>query len=74
MREADCSVDFCVAIFTYKMKKADENFKKNKCRLLTLSDFNALVEVASETGYIKKEEKNVVLSWSKDPENWGKTL
>ena len=72
VREADCEADFCVAIFTYKMKKADENFKENKCRLFTLTDFNALVEVASETGYIKKDEKNVVLSWSKDPEKWGR--
>ena len=73
VREAGCKADFCVAIFTYKMKKADQNFGESGCRLFTLTDFNALVEVASETGYIKKEDKKVVLSWSKDPENWNRS-
>ncbi len=72
IREAGGIVDDCFAIFTYGLKEAGENFDKANCRLTTLSNFKALIQVASEMGYIKEEEKDSVLEWSKDPEGWGK--
>ncbi len=54
------------------MEKATKDFKKNRCNLLTLSDFKTLVNIASKSSYIKKEDKALVLGWSKDPEKWGK--
>ncbi len=72
VREAGGIVENCVAIFTYGMRKAEENFAKADCRLSILCNFLTLIKVASETGYIKPEEKESALAWAKDPEGWGK--
>ena len=69
-REAGGVVSDCIAIFTYGMEKARCSFEKEKCRLIALSDFSELVEVASGKGYIKKEDKGIVLKWNKNPEGW----
>jgi orotate phosphoribosyltransferase len=40
-------------------------------KLVTLSDYNAVIEVAATTGYIKEEEKAVLAEWRKSPSTWG---
>jgi orotate phosphoribosyltransferase len=69
-REAGAVVEHCLAIFTYEMKVATEGFRQIKCALVTLSNFSTLVRVAAEKGYIKKEELDTVIEWSKDPVGW----
>lgn len=61
------------AITTYGMQKADETFSQNMITLTTLTDFPTIVSVASEEGYIKPEEKEMILEWAKDPSGWAKT-
>jgi orotate phosphoribosyltransferase len=63
-------VETCLAIFTYELDKAREAFEQAKCTLVTLSNFSTLVKVAAEKGYIKKEELETVIEWSKDPVGW----
>jgi orotate phosphoribosyltransferase len=72
LREAGGEVLACLAIFTYEMSAAKRNFSEKKCKLLSLSNFSTLVKVAVEKGYIKKEEKKLVLEWNKAPEKWGR--
>ena len=72
IREAGGIVEDCLAIFTYEMQKAVDQFKNHQCTLHTLSRFPVLVEEAAQQSYIQEEEKEAVLSWNKDPENWGK--
>ncbi len=67
-------VENCLAIFTYEMEKAKENFRNAKCELVPLSNFTTLIEVASERNYIKPEERLKTLEWNKDPQNWGKKM
>jgi len=69
-REAGTEVTHCVAIFTYGLQKAKDAFRAARCTLVTLTDFETLVRLASETGYITKEEKQEVLAFSKDPAGW----
>ena len=38
--------------------------------VVTLSDYNAVLEQAAETGYIKKEEIEVLNEWRKSPSTW----
>jgi len=71
LREAGGVVENCLAIFTYEFKKSVQNFNEANCRLITLSNFSTLVQVASEMDYITKNEKENVLEWSKDPAGWG---
>jgi orotate phosphoribosyltransferase len=74
VRNAGGIAEDCIAIFTYGLEKAKENFREARCRLLTLTDFETLVKVAENTGYITPEEKVVVLQWNKEPENWGRKM
>lgn len=70
IRDAGGIVDNCVGIFTYGLEKASAAFSNADCKLVTLTSFSSLVEVASKTGYVTEDEKDKVLSWSKDPVSW----
>jgi len=61
-----------LAIFTYELEKAKQNFEKENVGLISLSNFTTLVNVAVKENYIKKDEEKNVLEWSKNPEKWGK--
>jgi len=70
LREAGCNVQGMVAIFTYGFKQAEENFRKENVRLMTLSNYEILLEAAISSGYIKDEYLEVLRRWRLDPENW----
>lgn len=74
LRSAGVKVDYIFSITTYELKIVDENFKKNKLKLKNLTNFKAVVDVASKLGYIKPDEKEIVLEWAKDPQKWGKKM
>ncbi len=59
-----------IAIFTYGFEIALENFEKRGIDLHTLSDFETLVQLASETNYIKEEQLHTLMEWRKDPSLW----
>jgi len=61
-----------IAIFTYGFPVATEAFEKADVKLMTLSNYNALLEVALGYGYIKDEELAELKEWRKDPANWRK--
>ncbi|MFH2104845.1 MAG: orotate phosphoribosyltransferase [Parcubacteria group bacterium] len=72
IRQAGGIVEDCLAIFTYEFDKAKKAFAEAKANLHTLTNFSTLIEVATENDYLKAADKDTVLEWSKDPENWGK--
>ena len=71
VREAGGSCEAVVAIFTYDFKKAKKIFKEGCCKLLTITNFSTLVNVATKTGILTDRELSLVLVWNKDPQNWG---
>ncbi|MCH4896535.1 orotate phosphoribosyltransferase [Marinilabiliaceae bacterium JC040] len=72
LRSAGCEVLGMMAIFTYGFPVAEDNFKKAECKLDTLSNYNSMVELALETGYIKEEDVENLKEWRKAPQDWGK--
>lgn len=74
VRKAGGKVTHVFSIFTYGMKAAKDNFKKNKLKLTSLTDFFTVVDVAEKLGHINKKEKNVILEWTKDPASWGEKM
>lgn len=72
LRDAGCQVLGMVAIFTYGFKTAEENFAKNQVELNTLSNYQALIQVAAATGYVSAEDVKTLSNWRIDPANWGK--
>ena len=70
LREYGCEVIGMVASFTYGFPVAEEAFRAAGVQLITLSDYNAVLEQAAATGYIKPEEIEVLKEWRKNPSEW----
>lgn len=70
LKEAGANVKGMVAIFTYGFDVAAENFKKANIDLLTLSNYENLLELAVAKRYITEEEQETLKVWSKSPSTW----
>ena len=70
LEDAGAKVKGMVAIFTYNFDVATENFKNANVDLNTLSDYDHLIQQASETNYIKEESLQTLLQWKKNPAQW----
>ena len=70
LEAAGANVKGMLAIFTYGFDVATTNFNKKELELHTLSDYEHLIEQASETGYIKEEQMNTLMEWRKNPSQW----
>ena len=70
LRDAGCDVLGMAAIFTYEFSKAADGFAAEKCKLNTLSNYNTLVEIAVESGYIGQSEVETLKKWRIDPSTW----
>ena len=70
IRNAGCEVIGMVAIFTYGFPVATRKFKAAQVELITLSNYNSMLETALETNYIKPEDLETLQEWRKDPSNW----
>lgn len=71
LREAGADVLGVVSIFTYGMKKGLERLAAANVKNVSLSDFDTLVGVAAETGYIKEDDKKRLLAFRDDPSDEG---
>ena len=58
------------AIFTYNFQLSFNNFKEANCELVTLSDYDALVQQAVESKYISEAEVSLIKSWRLAPSDW----
>ena len=72
IRKAGCEVIGMVAIFTYGFPQAEEAFAQAGVRLLTLSNYNAMLDAALSSGYIHEKDLETLRQWRKDPSNWMK--
>lgn len=70
LREYGVEVVGMVASFTYGFPVAEEAFKEAGVKLITLTDYEHVVEEAAKTGYIKEDEKSVLAEWRKSPSTW----
>ncbi len=72
LRSAGCNVKGMVAIFTYGLESAAQNFKQENVILHTLTDYDHLIKYALEMKYIKESDKLSLVRWRENPEGWGK--
>ena len=70
LRAQGCDVLGVVAIFTYGLPKATQNFADATIPFFTLSNYQALLEVASSQGVIKEGELATLKQWNQSPETW----
>lgn len=70
LREAGANVKGMVSIFTYGLPIADENFKKAKCKLVSLSNYEYLVKTGIAENSISEKDQDSLLKWKEDPKAW----
>lgn len=70
IRRYGCEVIGMVASYTYGFPVAQEAFDKAGVKLITLTDYEHVVEQAVATGYIGAADVNVLNEWRKDPAHW----
>ena len=67
LRNAGADVLGIVSIFTYGMQKGLDRMAAAEVKNFSLSNLDALVEVAAEEGYIKAEDKERILKFRNNP-------
>ena len=72
LRNAGADVLGIVSIFTYGMQKGLDRLAAAEAKNFSLSNLDALVEVAADEGYIKAEDKERILRFRNNPsdESW----
>jgi len=71
LRQAGCEVKGMAAIFTYNFKTANDNFKKSKCKLISLSDYEILIKQALQSNYVTEKDLKSLKEWRENPSEWG---
>ena len=67
LRQAGVEVIGMVASYTYGFPVAEEAFREAGVRLVTLTDYEAVVEEALRTGYISQDDVPLLAEWRKNP-------
>ncbi len=72
LREAGAEVLGIVSIYTYGMKKGLERLKEANVKNVSLTDFDTVIEVAAETGYIQEKDVARLKKFRDNPsdESW----
>lgn len=72
LREAGAEVLGIASIFTYNMAKSKQKLEEANVKNVSLSNFDVMVEVAAEEGYIKKEDIERIIAFRNNPsdESW----
>lgn len=72
LRDIGVIVKGLVSIFTYGFDTTQESFKKAACPVYSLSNYEAIIKEALETGYITKKDVEVLRLWRQHPADWKK--
>jgi orotate phosphoribosyltransferase len=72
LREAGAEVLGIVSIFTYNMEKGKERLAAANVKNVSLTDFDTVVEVAADCGYISKAAAPILIRFRNKPsdESW----
>lgn len=70
IRRKDCEVVGMVASYTYGFEVAEKAFAAADVKLTTLTNYEAVVQVAIQQGYIKPEDTALLNRWRDNPSGW----
>ena len=72
LREAGAEVLGIASIFTYNMAKSKQKLEEANVKNISLSNFDVMVEVAAEEGYIKNDDIERLIAFRNNPsdESW----
>ncbi len=70
VRNFGCEVIGMVAVYTHQFAQAQERFAQAGVPLVTLSNYDSVIEEATRTNYIDAKDQDTLLEWRKDPSTW----
>lgn len=70
IRNAGCEVIGMTAIFNYEFPISAKRFREHDVRLITVSNYSAMLEAAVATDYILPEDVETLKEWRRDPSTW----
>ena len=70
VREAGGIVLGVVVIFDYQFSRAAKGLKRAKLPIITLTDFETMLDVAIDSGRITPADAENLRLWHQDPEGW----
>ncbi|MHB0756714.1 orotate phosphoribosyltransferase [Polaribacter sp. M15] len=70
LKEAGAVVKGMVAIFSYGFDVAETNFKEKNINLVTLSNYENLLEQALDSNYISEKDWLTLQKWRANPSEW----
>ncbi|MBX5439438.1 MAG: orotate phosphoribosyltransferase [Thermoflavifilum sp.] len=73
LRNAGGEVMGIVAVFDYGFEIARNSFQQAGIPVYTLSNYDALLEVALQKGMIQEQQLAILRQWRQSPETWGKS-
>lgn len=72
LKEAQMNPIAMAAVFSYGFQQAAQAFNQASMDLFTLSNYDTLVAVAAQNGYIQPQELELLQQWRKNPDTWGR--
>ena len=70
LKEVGATVLGMAAIFTYNFQISFNKLKESNCELITLSDYDSLVQQAVQSSYISESDVTLMKDWRLDPSSW----
>lgn len=71
LKKSEITVLGMVSIFTYGFTIAEENFKKDNVKLISLSSYSQMIDEALQLNYVSEGQVENLKKWREDPANWG---
>jgi|SRR5690349_9618609 len=72
LREAGGKVTGMISVFTYGFALAETNFKNENCPVVSLCDYETLIDKAANTKFITTNDLHTLRAWREQPETWGR--
>lgn len=74
LQNAGLEVAGMVSIFTYGFAAADKAFADAGIKLISLTNYSSLIQLALEKGIVASDVETVLLQWRENPANWNGSL
>lgn len=72
LRSAELEVNGMVSIFNYGFDVARETFEKEAIKLISLTDYPSLIQLAIDQKLVTPEHEKTLLNWRENPSEWGR--
>lgn len=70
LRNAGVEVLGMISVFTYGLEIAEKNFEQADCKLISLSDYDHLIDAAVKQNYVSNDALESLKLWRRNPQLW----